>query len=692
MKQNFLARYTVMLVLLFCTSVSSNAQTPVKKKQRPATAVIDKRCSTNDCAGTTSLNISTGINPQTGALLTVGSMDGVWRLVNYPPVNDSQTHPVTIPNAYVIRKYQSGWNDISGAGILSFISNPRFEPNNLYRGQPWRFRRNFCLCRRDKVKISGLMRADDAGAIKVYDSSGALMYSKEITGNHAYNTDTPFDTDLTLNAGSYFVEFELVNIGGGGTGFVVKGSIESATRSAYLQNPSRNCCKKSGFVSVQKILEKENCNGKRDRGDTPGAGWTFVLKNTNGAVVQTKETDSNGEAFFNGVGAGNYTVQEQGKSGWRPADNHGSSKSVTVSPNGGAQVYFFNCRDNTKFCCPGKNLVRNPSFEFLNTEFASEFIYTDDVSSGAVVPGKYNIITGAQAEIISNSWDSVQDPSTCNSSQGYFLAVNGQTGGSPLQRGGDPVPEKKVVWEQDFKINTWTDYKFCFKAKNLSQVGFPTRPKLDVIFTNGGMNQDILNKDINTPNGKCDWMTVEKAFNYRGTGNGNLKIQIVLHQDKHGDGNDLALDDIALIVRKKCPVEVAKFTALLNPQNGYFTVDVESKLSSKCNKGAWAVCEVESSNLECKNNSEVYNPQQWWVENTNFPGYDGVTAALSGTNPGKFLNGRLYRIKRGVFGDCHAWNEYSVIVGMPLNSNQAVQYTEAEFKKRKVEILQKFGF
>lgn len=684
-----------VLFLLMLLSLSSlSAQ---KIKQLPSKPISPPQsfapgCRSEKCPGARVLNISTGIDPQTGAVLPAGTVDPAWQLANIPPFTPSAPINAALPTTYVVSAPNQTWNAIDGAGILSPINSRMLNRKNADNNQPWRFKRSFCLCSADRVRISGIMRADDFGAIKIYDAPGNLLYSKATLPGYAFNTDMPFDTTLDLPAGGYSIEFEMVNVGGA-SGFSINGRVESVERLAYLQGATRGCCRNTGFITVQKYLEKGNCNGRLDEKDVPGEGWSFVLKDANGNTLQTQTTNGAGQAFFTGLTSGSYTVEEQYSAGYIPSAASGSTQQAWIKADNGTALQFFNCADDRTFCCPGENLVQNPSFEYGNTSFSSEFIYANSLALGETQPGKYNIVTGEQAAAISNNWQEVQDPSTCSSTKGLFLVVNGQTGGSPLERNGEPVPAKKVVWEQAFTINTWGTYKFCFMAKNLEQYGFPTTPVIDVLIENGGEDNNLLNQVIDSQptDGKCDWKLIERGFNFNGTGSSALTIKIVLHQTEHGDGNDLALDDIALIALPRCPQEVAEFTTTATPQATHFTVNVDAQLSRSCNKGAWAVCPLDPASLSCEPNTEVYNPSTWWSEDTNFPGYDGQTATLSGSAPGKFQYNTFYKIKHGVFGECNAWSEHSIIIYVPQNTNRVVQYTEKEFAKRKAQILRELN-
>lgn len=379
--------------------------------------------------------------------------------------------------------------------------------------------------------------------------------------------------------------------------------------------------------------------------------------------------------------------------------NFSATGNFSNAPNqsSGISGYKITCGDPDKGnCCPGKNLIKNGDFEGGNANINSEFMFTGTVSQGSVVPGKYSIIKGSEAALISPTWASVHDPSTCSFNTGKFLVVNGQTGGSPLARGGDPVPEKKVIWEQTVNIDHWKHYKFCFKAKNLNQLGFDIKPKIDVKFVNTTVG-DILSHDINLSpgSGPCDWVDVSKSFNLWGQGNGTLKIQIVLDQTRHGDGNDIAIDNIALIKLDPCPSGAADFNITTETQAGYFSINATSSASTGCPYPAWTVCEIDPSNLnvmDCMSGTRLYAPNAWaYLQNTNFSGYNGTENISNTSNAGKFEFGKFYKITKGVYGDCKAWTQSSMIVyKIPGANNRVRKFTEKEFKAKKSQIMREF--
>ena len=439
------------------------------------------------------------------------------------------------------------------------------------------------------------------------------------------------------------------NTHGTATGFAVNATVTTLNRKNTVSNGEKSCCRNQGFITVQKILEEESCNGKIDNEDRPGKNWTFKLKDSRGQVIKTQSTDNNGELTFSGLLAGNYTIEEVTQSGWNPSPGSSTTQQVTISDNSGTYIQFFNCKEKIhtgSFCCPGKNLVKNGDFEQGNTGFISDFVY----SATNALPGKYTIVNGMQAASQSPSWTNVEDPSSCKSNVGKFMAINGQNGGCPLPkvRRSSVVPEEKLIWKQTFTVREYTGYKFCFKAKKFYQLGWDIEPTILIKFTLPGKTIDdklIVTRTI----GACNWHEYKKHLDLYGYGT-TMTVELFLLQCDHGDGNDLAIDDIALIQVPQCSVSSARFNLTTSVQNGYFNVTATPASSDpKCNSNFWEVCEIDPVTSNCISTSKVSNPSAWGTSPYNFKGYDG-TNILSGSAPGEFKYGKIYKITRGVWG------------------------------------------
>lgn len=626
-----------------------------------------------DCSAGNNLNISTGIDPMTGELLGIGTVDPAWQLMNFPPLTSYSNTSIDVPNANVIFGYNN-WLNLNGCnpgpcGILSPDVN-YYLPGNTYPDQPWRFRRYFCVCgTADKIVLTGSARMDDAGRLTVYDMEGNAVSSTVEMGSCLY-TDCNLNMVLNLTPGTYYVEVEVENLGAALFGFVIDAMLE--TDENILANVNANCCNDThlGFITLQKILETEKCNGQIDDGEQPGAGWVFDLLNSSGQIIQTQTTDANGELTFSGLADGNYMVAEQPQDGWFHYPPNVEAQQVEVVDGGGAMLTFFNCAEGMDYvpekeCCPElRNLITNAGFEKGNYGFTSQ--YQPDGSSpstNSLMPGEYGVFPYEQLADICPSWESGA-PSSCHFAEN-ILVVNGATGQSS---------GKKLIWEQVVpNIQPWKQYRFCAKFKHLATCCFDVTPKVDIKFSIGA--SDILDEEIEvTADNSCGWKMITQNINSQDSP-GDLTIQIWLDETTPGDGNDLAIDDVSL---KELPKMEDQFTEFsLNPlQTGdgqyQLTATATAPLPAEegCD-GVWSIIAIDANGEE----HEIYNASNWWIDgysnSTNFPGYDGQITytnnnqVISGPGvseadgPGLFSEGVTYLIKRGVYCDCRGWNEYS---------------------------------
>lgn len=332
-------------------------------------------------------------------------------------------------------------------------------------------------------------------------------------------------------------------------------------------------------------------------------------------------------------------------------------------------------------CCPGNNLVKNGNFDLGNTAFTSGFTYQPMVSVASIVPGQYGVVNGAQASTISPTWSAVNDPTTCSNTSGRFLIVNGQNLGLT-------PPPTKVIWEQNITVQDWRGYKFCFDAKNLNQCGFNVVPKLEVQFS---MPFGNITQTITTTVGACNWQRISSNLDLWGYGT-NLNIKIILHQNTFGDGNDVAIDNIALILLDKCTnanFDVSTITP--HPNNpAFYAINATALISPPCNSVWWEVCEYNFNTGDCNPSTKLNG--LWWTTTTNFPGYQGTTTSSGAVTPALFQYGKIYRITRGTWGECRSWASSSKLIGAPSALMKMQTYTEEEFKANKKKILKLFKF
>lgn len=312
------------------------------------------------------------------------------------------------------------------------------------------------------------------------------------------------------------------------------------------------------------------------------------------------------------------------------------------------------------WCCPGENLIRNGNFEAGNTGFTSQYAFNAATTTWATLPGQYNIVTGAQASVISSNWIA-QDPSTCSNASGKFMAVNGATTGSG----------RRVIWEQTIPVKEWGRYKFCAYAKNLKQCTFDVEPKVDIEFSLPFGN---LSETIKVSGGACTWHKFEKHLDNWGYGN-SLTIKIFLDEAQPGDGNDLALDDIALIEIPVCPVSAAMFQITTQAlTSATYQVSATSTATPQCDKIWWKVCEWNSGTNACVTGTEMGPLTTWGTANTAFPGYT-------------FSYGKLYKITRGTWGECHAWQQFDRYVGSSLTTRKIASFTQEQYDNNRQAVL-----
>ena len=177
------------------------------------------------------------------------------------------------------------------------------------------------------------------------------------------------------------------------------------------------------------------------------------------------------------------------------------------------------------YCCEGENLVENGNFEFGNTGFTSNY-----ANDAAVNPGQYNVANSAApfgATVTDHSF--CVDPIAYATNDSYLL-VNGKT-----QKSGS-----RVIWSQQITgLERGKEYKFCANFKDMKQCTFNILPNI-TISAGSFTTSQIINTDDNDP---CDWQKVEICFTATRS---RINLKITLDETGNGDGNDLAIDDIAL--------------------------------------------------------------------------------------------------------------------------------------------------
>lgn len=367
-------------------------------------------------------------------------------------------------------------------------------------------------------------------------------------------------------------------------------------------------------------------------------------------------------------------------------DQPGTSYDGPFGANDGVDYLDNKCYlfkpTGSKFCCCGRNLVVNGDFEAPGNPGVNtlDYTYNPAVSSGATLPGQYNIVNGADALTINRCWVA-QDPSTCTNASGKFLVVNGQTCGG-----------RKKVWEQSFTVNDWTCYEFCASVKNLKgdcHCAFDVTPNIEVEFSMSGIGN--VTQVVNLTPGACNWIDIKKQVCLWGYGT-NLTIKIWLDESVAGDGNDIALDNIALIAIPNCPPPTFSITTGPFFPPTYYNITATTTPTATCPATYWEVCEVDPISLNCIPLATVSNPSAWWFSTTCFPHYNGLSYppafdAVGVPGCGQFKYGKLYRITLGTWGDCHGWGASSQYVMVSRRTQKMKIFTEEEVKDNPQAII-----
>jgi hypothetical protein len=608
---------------------------------------------------TDSLIINTGYNHSANAAYTPVVQDPYWVLTNAPTgVTVNLNGP-----AFVI---QNAWSPIpiSSTYISAFPTAGNNQPNINSSLNPYSFERCFFVCEDNTTVFYNMtVRVDNRVTFYIGNTLLPGQPNQLTSQTTVFNFDNNDDLNnqvtgsIVLNSGMHYLRAEMRNDNSGSAmGLNIRGTL--ATRGKKLLKQGSGLCNSTGYITGFKF-EDTNCNGIQDPGEPYLAGWQIQL-NGNG-VSLSATTDANGYYSFS-VPPGTYTVSEVMQPGWSATTPVGGTQTgLVVTLNSINQVNFGNCpRPPSPYCCPGQNLIRNGDFEAGNTGFTSQYAYNAATTAGATRPGQYNVVTGAQALSISSGWV-VQDPGTCSNTSGKFMVVNGATTGSG----------RRVIWEQTVPVKGRTLYKFCVMAKNLKQCDFDVLPKLYVEFSSP-LNNFSRILDVNV--GNCNWDLLEKNVLTNAMPS-TLNIKIFLDESQPGDGNDFALDNIALIELPPCPANAVEFQlSTRHLTTATYEVTATSTTTPECDSIWWKVCEWNANTNVCIPGTQMGPLPAWETAATTFPGYT-------------FYYGKIYKITRGSAGECNSSKEFIRYVGSSLRSGKVLIVTEEEYEKNPRAIL-----
>lgn len=281
---------------------------------------------------------------------------------------------------------------------------------------------------------------------------------------------------------------------------------------------------------------------------------------------------------------------------------------------------------NSIYCCEGESIMKNGNFE------DGDIGFTSDYSSNAnPYPGQYTVTDPATALGISPNWV-VDDHSNCNSGSGSnVLFVNGKT----TQAAGT----FSTIYEQTISgLDTDSTYKFCGFFKNLPQCTFDVTPKIRIEITDAS-SPYFPWTDISTDDSDlCDWQEEGVKFTPNSS---SVTVKILLLEDGIGDGNDLAIDDLGLLLMPSPNLEITVENQSLNPTTSRITASINA-LTSADDVFPDAGCDHFWIVAEAGGIGGPFTNLAWgdatagWGTTTTFPGYNG------GSADGNFNTNQLY--------------------------------------------------
>ena len=342
--------------------------------------------------------------------------------------------------------------------------------------------------------------------------------------------------------------------------------------------------------------------------------------------------------------------------------------------------------DEGAYCCEGENLVENGNFEHGNTGFNSDY-----VQDTALYPGAYNVDNDSSA-----FGTQIKDHSYCVDPKQYatnnqFLLINGKTT--------QPAGTTSVIWEQNINVEADKNYKFCANFKNLPQCRFDILPEVQIEI-NGTLYPW---QTVNTSSDACDWLNITECFTAKGA---IATIKIHLKEDGLGDGNDLAIDDIAVqeklsqnlsltVQHQGTPKQITGSINTISTADDVLLVNDECKEDNQGNQYYWFVFELSSYPFTTLGNNMVPGTFAW---SSNQGGFSQATGALSSawtlttTFPDYvFDDNKLYIIGMFVPSCCESCYDEGWAYQLTLNSTGARgTVTGGLSKKMKEEIKAMF--
>ena len=185
------------------------------------------------------------------------------------------------------------------------------------------------------------------------------------------------------------------------------GSSVSSSTEDFVLGTFQTC----GEVDGHKYLDV-NGNGALDSGEPGLEGWTINLFESDGTtLVDTADTDSNGDVTFTDIEPGDYVVCEENQTGWTNTDPGGSTlcKNITIDigetetvnfGNGAPAIDVTKEADSTTVC---ENGTVTYTYTVTNTGNVdlSNVVVTDDLLGA--IGGPITLAAGADATFTKSS-------------------------------------------------------------------------------------------------------------------------------------------------------------------------------------------------------------------------------------------------------------------------------------------------
>lgn len=299
-------------------------------------------------------------------------------------------------------------------------------------------------------------------------------------------------------------------------------------------------------------------------------------------------------------------------------------------------------------CCPGTNLITNGDFEGGNSGFTSAYTYQAGSAAGSVNSGEYGLLTSAEAQNVASIW-SLNCPGW-----NKHLVVNATT-----ETGGG----NKLAWEQTiyFSRHNGGRFHFCGRFTAMRPCAFGPKSSVDITFgttTSGGLLTFIPSTGGSVPVASgCNWTTFDQEFDL-GSNVTSLTMRVFVDEGVGGDGNDIAMDNFSLVRLDSNTAASAIFnhSTSVPVNNTYNVTATAAGLPAQGCRRYWQVSEVLTTATPgvytTVSGTTVTNPTAWQNLGTNtFVGYNG-TGTLSGSAPGVFQVGKLYRVIYGPDCSC----------------------------------------